>query len=204
MNIVQVLPELFQEYENEVSLGLACANCQFKCTYCHMQGLIYDPTKVLGKARDLFFKHVNPMHTAVVITGGEPTLWANTLYDLLVIIKSQGLKTKVFSNAFNFEVIYTLNQYHLVDEYSFDVKAARDVSQVIGIPISDEKYLEHLFATLSNCKRQSVPFELRHTMAPGIDLLSVKALLFGAEKEGIKVHYQECVQYESAKEFAER
>lgn len=198
MKIVSVIPECFQEWSEEVSLGLSCFSCNFKCFYCHMQDIIYDQTKIIGEAKDLLLKHVNPMHSALIISGGEPTLWKDSLIELLTIAKGLNIKTKVFSNAFNYEVIYSLNNLHLVDMYSFDVKAAYNLSEVIGVPISDEEYLESLYSTMFNCFDHKVPFELRHTMAPGINTDAVKKLLADAEKEKIKIHYQKCVNYEKS------
>lgn len=195
MKIVSVIPEALCEWETEIALGLACWGCDLACTYCHMQGLIRDESKIIGEAKDLFFKHINPMHTGVVISGGEPTLWQDSLFELLLIVKSAGLKTKVFSNGMNPEAIFVLNRYKLVDTYSFDVKAARDLATVTGTSISDEAYLENLYASIFNCKSLGVPLELRHTMAPGVDSESVRRLLSGHEVAGIPVHFQKCVTY---------
>jgi len=160
-----------------------------------MKDKIYDPRNVIGTAKDLFFQHINPLHTALIVSGGEPTLWNGALFELLWIAKNAGLRTKVFSNAMKYEAIFTLNKYKLVDMYSFDVKAAKDISSVVGVDIPDEEYLSNLFTTIRNCKENYVEFELRHTMAPGIDTEAVKELLSGAELQGIKVHYQKYIEY---------
>ena len=163
-----------------------------------MQDLIFNPNNIIGDAKDLLFQNLNPMHSAVVVSGGEPTLWKHSLFELLTIIKGLGLKTKVFSNAFDFDVIYTLNNFGLVDEYSFDVKAAHHIGEAIGVPIPDEEYLEHLFASIQNCRDKKVRFELRHTMAPGIDTEAVRTLLQDCEGQNIRVHYQKYVSYKKS------
>jgi pyruvate-formate lyase-activating enzyme len=196
MQIVSIIPEAFCEWETEVSLGLCCLSCNLKCWFCHLKDKIYDPRNTIGTAKELFFKHLNPMHTALVVSGGEPTLWEASLFELLLIAKHAGLKTKVFSNAMNFGAIFTLNKYKLVDMYSFDVKAAKDISSVVGIDISDEQYFKNLYTTIKNCKETNTIFELRHTMAPGIDVEAVKQLLFGADMQGIQVHYQKYIEYQ--------
>ena len=195
MQIVSIIPEAFCEWETEISLALCCLSCNLKCWYCHMKDKIYDPRNTIGTAKELFFRYVTPMHTALVISGGEPTLWNGALFEILWVAKHAGLKTKVFSNAMNYEAIFTLNKYKLVDMYSFDVKAAKDISSVIGVDMSDEEYIENLFTTIKNCKENGILFELRHTMAPGIDTSAVKNLLSGADMQGIQVHYQKYVEY---------
>jgi pyruvate formate lyase activating enzyme len=195
MKIIEVINECFQEYENEIALGLFCSACNLRCPFCFNLDRVTDPKQIIGEAKELFWKHINPMHTALLVSGGEPTVWKESLIELLVIAKQQALKTKVFTNAMDFEVIYTLNKMKLVNEYSFDVKAAKDLSYATGIEISDEDYLSNLFTTMQNCEEHGVPFELRHTMAPNIDTEAVKQLLSGAEEKGIKVHYQKYVEY---------
>jgi pyruvate formate lyase activating enzyme len=197
MQIVSIIPEAFCEWESEVSLALCCLSCNFKCWYCHMKDKIYNPLNTLGTAKDFFFRYINPMHTALIISGGEPTVWRESLFEILLIAKHAGLKTKVFSNAMNYEAIFTLNKYQLVDMYSFDVKAAKDLSSVIGVDISDETYFTNLYTTLKNCRENKVNFELRHTMAPGIDTEAVKQLLSGAGMQDIEVHYQKYIEYKN-------
>lgn len=177
MDIVSVIPECFQEFENEVSLGLFCAGCNLSCKFCYNLNVIRDKTKIVGEAKDLFFRNINPMHTALVVSGGEPTIWAKDLFELLTIAKGAGLKTKVFSNAIFYDVIQFLNAYKLVDMYSFDVKAATNVADVVRIPISDEEYCEDLFITFRDCKRNNVPFEIRVTKYPGIDIPAIQTFL---------------------------
>lgn len=196
MKIVSVIPECFQEWpEESCSLGLFCSSCNFSCPWCANKDFITDASKVIGEAKDLLFKYINPMHSGVLISGGEPTVWKDTLIELLTILKDMKLRTKVFSNGYNFDVIFTLNRQKLVDMYSFDIKAVNKVSEAIGRNISDKDYLACLFTSLFDCNKNGIPYELRHTMAPGIDTEAVKKYVQPLEKKGVKIHYQKYVEY---------
>lgn len=161
-----------------------------------MQNLIFDPKNIIGSAKEALFKHLNPMHTALVVSGGEPTLWKNSLIELLQIAKGLNLKTKVFSNAFNYDVILSLNNLKLVDMYSFDIKAPENIASVIGAQIPDEVYFEHLYTSLFDCLANKINFELRHTMAPGINQDKMRIILSDFEQRGIAIHLQKFVNYQ--------
>ncbi len=194
MHIVSVIPEMFQEFEDNISLGLACFECNYKCFFCHMQGIIYDPQQIINDAKTLFYKHINPMHTALVISGGEPTLWEKSLKELLQIAKARNLKTKIFSNASNPEVIHSLCKEGLVDAFSFDLKGFKNLSKILQIPIQDAIYLQSLRNSILYCKQFNVSCEIRITKHSLLDVQDTEKrvpLYF----PGIPAIWQDCIQY---------
>ena len=198
MKIVSVIPELFQEWNSEISLGLCCFSCNFRCNFCHSKGFIYDESKVIGTFSEIYQKYRNPMHTAVVISGGEPTIYGDKLVGAARVIKSDGLKLKIFSNGFNYSTIKKLNQEKLVDAYSIDFKGVEGLPKVLGVDIPDGTYLWHFWKACSLILEKNIDLEIRVTKYPGLDIDLVKSCL-GRIFPEVVVHYQEYVEYTEVK-----
>ncbi|MFA5071290.1 MAG: radical SAM protein [Candidatus Pacearchaeota archaeon] len=194
MRVAKIIPEVFQEYKNEISLGICCALCNFRCSFCHSKGFIYDPDKWLKESvNNLLIDNLNPLHTAVVLSGGEPTVWGKDLIGLIEIIKSFKLKVKIFSNAFNCDIIAYCNEFKMVDMYSFDIKAAKDVKKVIESDISDDEYLYKISKSFDSCIEHNIPFEFRVTKYPGIEIEPIKEFL--KKYPQIPIFWQDYVEY---------
>lgn len=170
MKIVSVVTEAFQEWHEEVSLALACYSCNFDCPWCSMRTLAFDETKVIGDAEEIIARCLNPMHTAVVLSGGEPLVWGQDVFDLAQCVKSMGLKFKIFTNGYLYQTLIDLNNLNLVDAYSIDFKGINKISQAIGSFEKSKNYLECFLYSCHNVIVKKIPLEIRVTQHEFLDL----------------------------------
>jgi pyruvate formate lyase activating enzyme len=59
---------------------------------------------------------------AYCITGGEPTVWKDQLFDFISIIKSEGFLVKLDTNGSNPEVLQFLLTHKMIDFVAMDIK----------------------------------------------------------------------------------
>jgi len=148
--LVHFMNECFQEYKDEVSLVLWSYNCNLKCSWCSMKDLIYDKKNILDvNYIDLIKSHTS-LETAVVFLGGEPTLYPRGLITGCSFAKELGLKTKIFTNGFNKNIIHKLLNYNLLDSISIDYK---------------DKYPNNIIYLLELVGNR-IPVEIRTTIHP--------------------------------------
>jgi pyruvate formate lyase activating enzyme len=160
--IVSIIPDSFQEYENEWSLVVFSANCNMKCPECYNY-LDVTTKNPIGSAIDIIKANIRPCHTAVTFLGGEPTIWKEGLITTASSVKSMGLKVKVFTNGLLPFVIHDMNKLNLLDACSVDLKCVRDSKNVIGIDIEAEVYLSKLKLVAESCIASKVNLEFRTT-----------------------------------------
>ena len=165
MQITNYILDGFQEYKDEHSLILFTQGCNLNCVHCHNQQ-VNDDFSPLGEAREILRYNINPLHSAVVILGGEPTVHAD-LPELCRYIKDRNLKLKIYTNALQPNVMYKCIPF--VDEWSIDFKALRNVAEITGSTIKDNQYLDYFSNTLDRLTRQQSTFEIRTTLFPKVE-----------------------------------
>lgn len=169
MQIVNFISESFQEYEGEISLVLFCYNCNLACPKCYNYQEVTDKNMIIGNAIDIIESQLNPLHTAVVFLGGEPTTWHRKLFESVRYVKNKNLKVKIYSNGMIPEFIKYLCDEKLVDEFSIDYKAYTNVKKVIGANYTDEEYRKNVEKSISYIQKAKIPFEIRTTHWDNID-----------------------------------
>lgn len=135
--IVSVIKESFQEYEGEVSLVLFCQGCDLSCNFCHNKEHL-KTFPVLGDAIDVLQKNITPLHTALVLLGGEFLIYdIHEIGKLCHVARQKGLKVKLFTNGMHQRKLYELLSWELLDSVSVDYKQV--TKNVVNLP---EKYIE--------------------------------------------------------------
>lgn len=162
MLISKVIRDAFQEFENHCSLVLFSKGCNFKCNNCYNYSAV-TADEVVGPAIKVIDEYLTPFHDAIVFLGGEPTIWENQLIETLLYAKRRRRKIKIFTNGFKFEIIHKINLSGLVDAYSVDFKAVKNVSKVIGQEISDIEYLANVNSSILDIQKYEIPLEIRTT-----------------------------------------
>lgn len=161
--IISVIQDSFQEYDNEHSLVLFTKGCNLNCVGCY--NLEYMDAKAVGNGKELVDKYITPLHTAVVILGGEPTIHKDSLINLCKYIRQKNLKVKLFTNGMKPVVVNCLLNKDLLDAISIDFKGVKNLSNILGIA-NVEGYLEKFQLTVNICKRFDIDIEIRTTLFP--------------------------------------
>lgn len=148
-------------------LTLFCHGCNFQCSMCkgYNYEKVTDPENIIGKATDIIKSNITPLHDCVVFLGGEPTIWGDKLKEALQLCHSLNLKTKIFSNGFNHELIEQINKEGLCDAWSIDFKLLNNIQQEIGVPA--QEYLVNLDMSIFDIIRHELPLEIRTTYYSG-------------------------------------
>ena len=175
MILTNIIKESFQEYEGHISLVLFSFGCNLRCKECYNLKDVLDPNKIIGEAQHIIGANLTPLHDAVVFLGGEPTVWAD-LPDVLDFVKSKDLKTKIYTNGLNPDLIKTINEKKLVDAYSVDFKTLNNPG-VLGIDISLKQYFIQVNSTLQNIIRHNISLEIRTTRWTGVDVEQIQEFL---------------------------
>lgn len=148
-------------------LTLFSFGCNFHCKMC--EGYNYETVtnkdNIIGEAKDIIFKNITPIHDCVVFIGGEPTIWGEELKEALRFCHTGGLKTKIFSNGFNKELIEEINNEGLCDAWSVDFKGLHNIQEQFGVPASD--YLLNVGYSINDIANRGLPLEVRTTFFKG-------------------------------------
>ena len=125
------------------------------------------------------------LYQALVISGGEPTLNAETP-EFLAEVKALDLCTGLETNGTNPDMIAGLLKEDLVDYIAMDVKAPltwEAYRRAAGLNEGNRGWIEKIRATLELLKTAKAEIELRCTLVPRIhnreDLLNLARQLQG-------------------------
>jgi pyruvate formate lyase activating enzyme len=174
VKIVSFIKDSFQEFEGEQSLVLFSKGCNMKCSYCYNYDHITNGIES-GSAINIISQNLNPLHTAVVFLGGEPTIWGNGLIEAAAFVKEKELKTKVYTNGLRADIITELINKKLLDAISLDFKtASEDYSKLTCSKISLFEYLMKLENIISLAIYNKISIEVRTTKYEGINLQAIK------------------------------
>ncbi len=89
-------------YPGEVCGVIFIPGCNFDCPYCHNRTLIETVAEegyTLNEIKGYLMEAKQRLITGVCITGGEPTLHPQELSELILWIKTIGLKVKLDTNG---------------------------------------------------------------------------------------------------------
>lgn len=166
----------FLDYPNALSCVLFLGGCNYDCFYCHNRALL-GPGKVIMTKDELphFLMKRRGLVDAVVISGGEPTLYPE-IRDLCNISKDLGFLVKLDTNGSKPDVVGDLLEASLLDYLALDVKAPPKKYPSITASSADG-----VFETLNVIKEYqrrnpSFAYEIRTTVAPTLTIEDFKEL----------------------------
>ena len=119
--------------------------------------------------------------TAVVISGGEPTLQQN-LEAFILRVKTFGYKVKLDSNGTKSQVIQTLLSKNLIDYIAMDIKAPAERYDEITRSTVD---MDAIRRSITLIRNSGVPHEFRMTFAPQLtreDALETARMVKGCDR----------------------
>ena len=135
--------------------------CNFRCPYCHNADMVEG--KLPDISEDEFFRFLEERKAwldAVVITGGEPTLY-DDLLPFIESIKANGFKVKLDTNGTNPKLLEKI--LPLLDFVSMDIKASKaEYEKAAKANVNMEKLEESIALIRDKAK----DYEFRTTVVP--------------------------------------
>lgn len=120
--------------------------CNFRCPFCHNESIV-NKKETLHETEDVIkeIKKRTSFLSAVVITGGEPTIYGSKLIDLIKEIKKLHLKIKLDTNGTNPTLLKKIIELKLVDYIAMDIKNTWEKYQLTsGVPVDIKKIKESI------------------------------------------------------------
>jgi pyruvate formate lyase activating enzyme len=149
------------DYPGKVSCVAFLTGCNFTCPYCHNPELARGqyPERIDLNALITFLNQRRTLLDGVVISGGEPTLWAE-LDALCREFRDLGLAIKLDTNGSRPKIIEALIRDGLVDYIAMDLKTA---PEDYGPPLCDEKASPAVLRSIGAIMGGGVDYEFRTT-----------------------------------------
>ena len=180
-------PHTFIDWDGMLACVIYLPGCNFRCPFCHSSVLVKDPNSLKTVPLEYiekFIKEKNGWIDAMIVGGGEPTLY-DKLPELLKEIKKMNLLIKLDTNGTNPEMIEKLISQGLVDYIAMDIKADLNplsYAKATGSYV-DIKAIRESIEILLNSKTE---YEFRTTMVPTLvsskDILNIAQAISGAKK----------------------
>lgn len=117
------------DYPRHLAATIFIGSCNMRCPFCHNSSLVLHPETVPTIATEDILSYLSKRKNileGVCITGGEPTLFAEELIQLIKNIKSLGLKVKLDTNGSNPTLLKNLVENKLIDYVAMDIKNSKE------------------------------------------------------------------------------
>lgn len=175
MLITNIVTDSFIDYKGEQSLVVFSKGCNLNCDICYNKSTkaqFHGGLDIL----ECLDTYLTKLHTAVVISGGEPTIHED-LPEICKIIKNKyNKKLKIFSNGLRLDMIKKCMPF--VDEWSIDFKTLTGDSTVLGSHVPN--YSLVILEVLSYLAIQHKPVTIRiwkHDKSTQLDIDIMKSLV---------------------------
>ncbi|MBC2698827.1 MAG: anaerobic ribonucleoside-triphosphate reductase activating protein [ANME-2 cluster archaeon] len=147
--------------------------CQLRCPYCQNHAYITGSSEMDIEDMKSRISKTKPFISAVVFSGGEPTLQKDALIELAGFARSGSLAVGLETNGFGADVVMEMLDKDLLDKVFLDVKAPLDDPEqyaiVTGLNVdAGSKAAENTAMTLDKCIRAGIGLEVRTTVFRGL------------------------------------
>ena len=191
MNIGGLQKFSLLDYPGKLAAIIFTQGCNFRCPYCHNPELVdpqrYSPLLDIEMVLRFLYKRHKKL-SAVVISGGEPTLQED-LVPFLKLLKAMHYKDKLDTNGSRPEVLQEISNQNLVDYFAMDIKAPIKLYKVITRAELEPGIIEK---SMNLIRQSGVDYEFRTTFFDLLlstdDLASMQDLL----KPGDRFIIQQC------------
>ncbi|MDD3245241.1 MAG: anaerobic ribonucleoside-triphosphate reductase activating protein [Candidatus ainarchaeum sp.] len=189
------------DYPDKISCAIFLKGCNFFCGFCYNKQLVCKellestPDLPLKDIQDFLDKRVG-LIDAVVISGGEPTIYGDSLISFIKDIRSKGYLIKLDTNGSNPEILEKLISQKLIDYVAMDLKDSfENYSKYTLIPI------ENIKKSVNIIKNSKIDHEFRVTTHPELSLENFNILLNYVSEQ--KVFVQDFVNNNTIKTYAD-
>ncbi len=118
-----VMPFSCNDYPKEISYVIFLGGCNFRCPYCHNSSIVNMTSEKISL--EYVLNDINnrkKLIDSVVITGGEPTIYGESLIEFIKKIKELGFKIKLDTNGTNPDIIKRILNLKLINYIAMDIK----------------------------------------------------------------------------------
>ncbi len=189
------------DYPNKIACVIFLKGCNFNCGFCYNKQLVLpelfdSKPDVLESEIHYFLDKRKGLLDAVVITGGEPTIFGKDLIDFIKKIKEKSYLVKLDTNGSNPEILKEILDNNLVDYVAMDLKDIfENYNNYTKVP---NKNINTSFELLKNSK---ILHEFRITTHPELTLNNFNKIIETAKGE--KIFVQDFVNTNTIKEYKE-
>lgn len=187
------------DYPDKLSCVIFFKGCNFFCGFCYNKQLVLPslldetPDLSLNETHEFLDKRKNLLD-AVVLTGGEPTLFGEDLLLFIKEIKEKGFLVKLDTNGSSPFLLKKIINSSLVDYIAMDIKDVfENYKHYTNISTKDIEESFHLI------KDSKIPHEFRITTHPELSLDNFYKILEKTKNE--KVYIQDFVNNNTIKEY---
>jgi len=167
--LYDITPFTALDYPDHLAAIFWFAKCNMRCVYCYNKDIVLGEGSISQEEALHFLQSRTGLLEAVVISGGEATLYAD-LAEFCEKIKQLKFKIKLDTNGLNPEIVKTLIENRLVDYIALDYKAPKEKYY----EITKDKHFDRFSKTLNFLIHTEFPFEVRTTVH--CDLLRVEEI----------------------------
>ena len=167
--LYDITPFTALDYPDHLAAIFWFAKCNMRCVYCYNKDIVFGEGERREEEAIAFLKSRVGLLEAVVLSGGEATLY-NDLVGFCKQIKRLGFKIKLDTNGLNPEKVQALVEKKLVDYIALDYKAPKEKY----LEITKDKHFDRFSKTLNFLIQNQFPFEVRTTVHS--DLLRVEEI----------------------------
>ena len=198
MKIISVVPESLVEWPGHLSYVIFLAGCNLKCKYCYVPHLAlperYEKMPEIPKEKVIedIKKRASSSKKwldAVCITGGEPTIHEQELYDFLQKIKQESnIKIRLETNGTNPDLLERLLRQKLIDSIALDIKNSKQGYKEISDVRGAAELVAETISLVKSLGLRGFDYEFRTTLVPGIhtakDLEEIADWIYAASPVG--------------------
>lgn len=187
------------DYPDKISCVIFLKGCNFFCGFCYNKQLVLP--ELLDTKPDLSEKEIQDfldarkgLIDAVVITGGEPTIFGDDLIRFIKQIKDRGYLIKLDSNGSNPEMLKKTIDDNLVDYIAMDLKDVfENYNKYTNIPP------ENIKRSFELIKDSNIPHEFRITTHPELSIECFNKIIDFSR--GQKIFVQDFMNTNTIKEY---
>lgn len=169
------------DWPSTVSCVVFFVGCNLRCRFCFNAPLLEFDKQFLVDLEQIYpeLEAHRFLADGVIVTGGEPTIQSEPLYELAQWVKQQNFKFGIMTNGTKPDVIQRLISDQLIDYVAVDIKTIPQAKTYANITQSNEAILPLIKETIALLKASQIEYEFRTTLVPKLveDLNQLKKII---------------------------
>lgn len=150
------------DYPKHPSFVIFLGGCNFHCPYCHNEQIVDKESEILKEDEVLeMIQNRIGFIDAVVVTGGEPTIYQDKLLVLLRKLRKTKLLIKLDTNGTNPDLLKKIYQENLVDYVAMDIK---NTFEKYPITIGCKTNIDKIKQSIQLIEESGIDYEFRTTI----------------------------------------